>query len=387
VDEANGLILLQTREMDESFMAPIHFSLSHYFPSYSRDCFIFHKDQNKYIAAQALVPSRDGEKQPANNPDEFHFSKVELVDKVRPVPGHLIFDNQSILAGMIVYRNGAPYLANNRILHKIFYHKDLEPKRLWDLTDASEKSSKTKLKSQLFKTDILYDRKYSKTNDKVWSSLKLNYVERNNQQLTFYFFFKPRSYQSEVFNPQLEIVDLETGKIYRPRDPNLKNTKVYSSTTYKAFYAFENIPESVRKIRFFNIPPDLQKYQNTLLYNQTDWFNPFFPDLIIDNYPLVKKAVYPLNENSENEGSVVFYLLENSKVTGAVKIYLDGKEAGSLSKYYNDGKKDDYCGLDAALTLRLKPGEYKYKAVMGKSVIERKFRVEKGKCSNQHVKF
>ncbi|MEO6683781.1 MAG: hypothetical protein ABIN48_13245 [Ginsengibacter sp.] len=386
-DEANGLILLQTTEMDERFMDPIHFSTSHFFPSYNQDCFVFHKDQNKYIAAQALVPSRNDEKRPANNPDEFHFSKVEIVDKIRPVPGHLIFDKHSIVAGLMVYRKGVPYVANNRILHKILFHKDLEPKRLADLTDASKKPSKSKSKSQIFQTDILYDKKYSPTNNKIWSSLKLTYVERSNQQLTFCFLFKPRSYQSEVFNPQLEIVDLETGEIYRPRDPNMKNTKVYSSTTYKAFYTFENIPDNVRKIRFFNIPPDLQKYNTTLFYNQNDLYNPFFPDLIIDNYPLVKKAFYPLNENSENEGSVVFYLLENSNVNGSVKIYLDGKEVGSLSKYYSDGKKDDYCGLEATITLRLKPGEYKYKAVIDRKVIERKFKVEKGKCSNQHVKF
>src|SRR5690606_26971088 len=136
------------------------------------------------------VPSREDEKQLPKYFDEFGLSKIDLLDKAQPVPGYLAFESNSGQIGLIVYRKGVPYVANNRLLQKILFHKDLEPKRLADLQNVPQIASKSK--KQLFHTDIQFERKYS--GQKTNFYLKLNYVQRNNQDLSFYFSFTPQTY-------------------------------------------------------------------------------------------------------------------------------------------------------------------------------------------------
>lgn len=386
-DEAHGLVLLKTSDINDNSTVSPHYSSQMIPPTITSDLMVYYVTQQNmdaYRIGRMLVPKPE----PLHNNRFKNYYLVPTDYKGEPINGYVILSLYGNTRGLMVYKEGKPFLANAYLMQSLLFHKGLDVKRMADLPLTYAKPKKNG-KPVLYKAAVSYDRMI-KGRKGVYDRTILNYIKRSNTSLSLYFTHTPLNvYRAAVFNPNLQMIDLETGMIYRPAEEEPDNSqRVYNKTSYYTSFHFENIPPSVNRVMFFNIPEKIWDYIKEMRYDQSDYFNPFFSTVLLNNFSGVKKADYDLEENRSNEGTVAFYLLKNSNAQGNAKVFVNGKEAGNLNRYYNSLYDEGYCGLDAAITLRLKAGEYKYKAVAAnKVVIERKFRVEAGKCNSVQIKF
>lgn len=384
-DEANGLVLLKAPRPNDAYMVPE--LLGGTFPSYDLDMYFLYANTGSYKIEKAVLPSRKEERSSTPDFDVNSLSPVQY-EGSRNLNGSVLFPEGMRPVGLIVHKNEKPFLANKWQIQSLVFHSDLDAKPLSRLAVSLAPLKTERSKPDLYEVALNFERKPVGFKS-VYAQITLNYVQRQGNHLDFYFAYKPVfSTVPSLFNPDLQLIDLETGMIYRPVKRRLPNNLVYTNTSYLASFSFQNVPSSVNRVKFFDLPADLPKYFSNIRSGQVDFDRPFFTPFIINNYPQVKKPQYNLNENVSDEGTVAFYLLKNSNTggTGQTRIYVNGKDVGVLDRYYNMDH-EDYCGRSASITLRLKAGEYKYKAVSGNKMIERKFIVKKGECSNQHVKF
>lgn len=387
-DEAHGLILLKTADIHDNSIVSPYYSSQMLPPAITSDLVVYYlsrQNTDTYQIGRASVPKPE-------YPGVRRFEHYHLVPMdykgADPVNSCVILSLYGTTRGLMVYKEGKPFLANALLMQSLLFHKGLDVKRTGDLPLAYAKQKKSS-KSTLYKAAVSYDRMINGRKG-VYDRTTLNYIKRGHSSLSLYFTHTPLNvYRSRLFNPNLQMIDLETGMIYRPEERETDDShRVYTGTSYFTSFHFANVPPSVNRVMFFNIPEKVWDYMKEVGYNRPDYFNPFFSTLLLNNFSGIKKADYDLDENRADEGTIAFYLLKNSNARGNAKVYVNGKEAGSLDRYYNNPQNEGYCGLDAAITLRLKAGEYKYKAVAGnKAVIERKFRVEAGKCTSIQVKF
>lgn len=380
VDRARGIVLLKTKEYYSSHTSPGH-AYARSVSSSRADFFLFHKDKETYIVDRAKLV--DDNSSYNYRPDINQPRKV-LYEGNKPVNGYQVYNSMGT-AGMIVYLNGQPFHLNNSTLSELMVYKDLPVNSLSDLVFYPLSDKKSKSKSTLYKIGLMYENKGSKS---VWDVLSLDYVKRDQQQLTFYFSFTSKDWSAGThFEPRLDIVDLKTGNVYHSTNPIKTRNFVYNQTTYRYAAVFDNVPENVNHVRIFDMPQNIYEYHQNISMKTKPKNRKFFEDVIINNYPTTNKPVYDLDENADGEGTVSFYAIESSNLQGSATIYVDGKQVGAVSRYYTNPKQTEFCGKSATVTVRLKAGEHKVKITMGRKTIERKIKVQAGKCFEQLIKF
>ena len=384
-DPARGIIILKTEDVYPQFIglaAATSFNTS--LPYYKQQIFYWHKDGNRYIIDTASIPRNEEVK--SNYKITGYVPRKVDYSGSKPLQGYIDFDESNLFVGMIVYIDGQPFHINNRPLYELSIYSDLAPKNLADLPSSVPVVNNQKSKPSIYKTDMRGDD--NQKNSSASDIITLDYVKRDQQKLSFYFTFKPLKWSNGVkFDPNLRMIDLKSGIVYHPSSSTNIPNFVYNNTSSRSALHFDNIPASVNHVKLFNLPPDIYEYDKELRGMSLSRTRKFFSDVIINNYPIVKKTEYALDEDFSNDGTVAFYCLKSSNMTGDVSISIDGDAVGTLTHYFTDNDITDFCGRSASLTLKLKPGEYKYKAVMGRNKIERKFMITKGKCLGQLIKF
>jgi hypothetical protein len=384
-DPARGIILLKTSDVYTQFHGLSITAYNSFFPQWQKNMFLLHKEGNKYTVDRASLADRELPK--ADSRILGYIPRKVNYAGVKPVQGYIVFDPSMMMAGIIVYINGEPFHINNRPLLELSLYKDLSPINLSDLPLYTVPTdTKGKEKPVIYKIGLL-DEKKTTNGKKIYDALSLDYIKREQQALSCYFTFKSLGWTGGInFSPNLRLIDQQTGMIYHQSTTETPYY-VYNSTSYRKVIRFENIPASVNHIKLFNLPADVYEYEKALRYKTDPSVRRFFDDVIINNFPTTKKTDYDLEEDFSNEGTVAFYGLSSSNFKEAVRILIDGKQVGELTRFYTDENKTDFCGLSSSVTVKLKVGEYKYKAIMGKQTIERKFMITKGKCSGQLIKF
>lgn len=266
--------------------------------------------------------------------------------------------------------------------------KDLAPNQLSDLRPYQPGSESGKKSKPVIYKIGLTDEKKSRDGKKTYDILSLDYARRDKQKMDFFFTFKSLGWSSGInFNPNLRMIDLKTGMIYHPTEYGVAFNKVYNNTAERKIISFENVPEYVDQVKLFNLYTDVYEYEKDLRFNIELKSRRFFDNVILNNFPVTKKTDYELDEDLTTEGTVAFYGLTSSNFDDDVRILIDGKQVGVLTHYITNTYTTDFCGLKSSITVKLNAGEYKYKAIMGRKTIERKFMVTKGKCTGQLVKF
>lgn len=385
-DPSRGIVLLKTRETHASFLNPGFTYLNPSIPFYKSDMFLMHHNGNVYTIDRASLADT---KEPSGDTKKLvHIPRKLNYKGAKPVPGYLVIDKDMIWGGMITYIEGIPHLVNNKSLLELYLLKDLAPLDLSELRFAETgNDTRKKQKPVIYKVGLVDERK-NNNGKKVYDILSLDYIKREQQKLDFFFTFKSIDWSKGTsFNPSLTMIDLKSGFVYHPSTNDFPSNFVYNSTSYRSCISFDNVPSSVSHVKLFNLPEDIYKYESELRNKSTPAVRRFFDDVIINNFPVTSKTTYALEELSDNEGTVTFYALQSSNISGVVKIMIDGEEAGTITKYYSDPNSTEFCGGTASVTVRLKTGEYTYKAIMDKKKIERKFLIQKGKCNPQLIKF
>jgi hypothetical protein len=385
-DPSRGIILLKTQSAHPSWLNPGFTYLNPYLPWYNSKMYLLHRNGNRYTIDRAELSDN---KEPSGDPKKLiHIPRQVVYNGKQPIPGHLVFDRNMQWAGIITYFDGKPFQVNNRSLLELYLFKDLAPLSLSDLPSSVEESdTKKKSKPLIYKVGLVDERK-TNNGKKIYDILSLDYVKREKQKLDLYFTFKSVDWSKGTkFDPILKLVDLKTGIIYHASANEFPSNFVYNSTSYRTAISYENVPPSVNHVKLFNFPEDLYKYESELRNKATPSVRRFFDDVIINNFPTTSKTDYDLEQSSAEEGTVTFYALKSSNLSGNVRIMIEGEEAGTITRYYSDENTTEFCGGSASVTVRLKTGEYTYKAIMDKKKIERKFMIQKGKCNNQLIKF
>lgn len=378
-DPARGIILLKTADVYSKFIDLFHTSYNASQDTYEQSLFLMHKDGNRYIIDKAVLPRIESKGHYITN--AYILRKVNYTG-AKPIQGYIDFSYT--LAGIIVYINGEPFHVNNRLLYELLLHKDLAPVNLADLPSQSAGTNNQQSKPSIYKIGL------NTESSGETSTVTLDYVKRDQQKLSLYFTFKanPSHSKGSSFKPILSLIDLKSGIIYHPSSTENIPTFVYNTTSSRGAIHYENIPASVNQVKLRTLPIDVYDLHKTRLELRYQFYDKYFEKVIIYNFPTTKKTHYALDEDFTDGGTVSFYCLKSSSnMTGDVRISIDGDAVGTLTRYYTDLNTKDFCGESASITVKLKPGEYKYKAVMGGNKIERKFKVTKGNCSAQLIKF
>lgn len=385
-DPVRGIIILKTEDVYTQLIQMSTTSFNTALSLYKQKVFIWHKDGNRFIVDTAILPRNEEVK---GNYKEYGYlpRKVDYAGP-RPIQGYIDFDESQLFVGMIVYKDGQPFHINNRPMFELSIFNDLAPLNIADLPTDFSFNGNPKSKPSIYKIDLFSETKGSNNSKTVYDRITLDYAKRDQYKLSFYFTVRSFAFTSGFnFTPNLRMIDLKTGIVYTPSSTDNAPSYVYNNTSNRVAIHFQNIPASVNHVKLFNLPVDVYDYYKELQSRYSFTAKKFFDDVIISNFPTTKKTHYDLDEDFSNEGTVSFYCLESSNMTGDVRISIDGDVAGTLSKYYTDPSITDFCGRSSTVTVKLKPGEYKYKAVMGGKSIERKFMITKGKCLGQLIKF
>lgn len=385
-DPARGIILLKTGEVYPQFIPLTSTSMNTSLSLYRQNIFFWQKDGNRYIIDTTSLPRHEEIK--GNYKEYGYIPRRVNYTGAKPIQGYIDFDESMLFVGMIVYINGQPYHINNRPLFELSLFGDLAPLNISDLPRSFSSTENLKSKPSIYKIGLFSETKGTNNSTKVYDRITLDYAKREQQTLSFYFSVQSLGWTNGFnFSPNLRMIDLKTGIVYHPSSSNNIPGYVYNNTTNRAVIHFQHIPANVNHVKLFNLPLDIYDYHKELQNKYSVSTKKFFDDVIISNFPSTKKPHYDLDEDHTNEGSVSFYCLTSSNMTGDVRISIDGDVVGTLSKYYTDLTITDFCGRSSTVTVKLKPGEYKYKAVMGGKSIERKFMISKGKCLGQLIKF
>lgn len=385
-DPVRGIIILKTEAVHTQLVQMSSTSYNTSLSLYKQKVSIWHKDGNRFIVDTAILPRNEEIK---GNYKVYGYlpRKVDYAGP-GPIQGYIDFDESNLFVGMIVYKDGHPYHINNRPMLELSLFGDLAPLNIADLPTSFSVGGNQKSKPSIYKIDLFSETKGFNNSKTVFDRITLDYAKRDQQNLSFYFTVRAFEYTSGFeFTPNLRMVDLRTGIVYTPSSYDNAPSYVYNNTSNRAAIHFQNIPASVSHVKLFNLPVDVYDYYKELQSRYSFTAKKFFDNVIISNFPVTKKPHYDLEEDFTNEGTVSFYCLESSNMTDNVRISIDGDVAGTLTKYYTDRSITDFCGRSSTVTVKLKPGEYKYKAVMGGKSIERKFMITKGKCLGQLIKF
>ena len=384
-DPARGIVLLKTADLQSSYIAPSYTAYNAFLGTYEKTVISMKRSNNKYILNKVTIPGIQEIKGAWIN-QSYIPRKVQYQGN-KPEQGEMIFSN-NMFYGIIVYIDGEPFHINNRPLMELYLFKDLAPNHLSDLRPYYAGSEAGKKSKPVIYKIGLTDEKKTRDGKKTYDILTLDYARRDKQRMDLYFSFKSLGWSSGInFNPNLRMIDLKTGIIYHPTEYGVSLNKVYNNTTERKIISFENVPEYVDQVKLFNLYTDVYEQEKDLRYNSEFKSRRFFDNVIFNNFPVTKKTDYELDEDLTNEGTVAFYGLSSSNFDDNVRILIDGKQVGVLTHYITNTYTTDFCGLKSSITMKLKPGEYKYKAIMGRKTIERKFMVTKGKCTGQLVKF
>lgn len=380
-DQKQGLILLRTNSRFQHYLR--FYRPEQFFSEYEYHFFYLKPVEDKLEARVITSLKRDLKEKEAPTFDPNAYGKMKLEGKDQ-LHGYYVIDGSSRVEGMVLYRNGTHYFADMQALMKLFIHRDLNPNPLVDLRPGIPKktgSSKIKvydigLKSELYANKTLKER------------LTLDYIEKAANQQIYYFTFELLEGRRTNFHPELHLINLKTSEIFHPTIKGKPNSLVYGGTSIRTSAVFDQVPNDLDHVKVFEVTEEhLTKSANDKSINQFDYYIKFFDDVIINNFPETKKTRYALTQEESTEGSVAFYLQNKSKAFGEVKVYLDGKYLGILDRMYKDSDQSNFCGMSAAITVRLKAGTYKYQAEQRGQKIQGKFTIQKGKCLNQRIQF
>lgn len=101
----------------------------------------------------------------------------------------------------------------------------------------------------------------------------------------------------------------------------------------------------------------------------------------VSNYTtmyFIENIIEPNTRAAEHQEGYITFWTNDRKIKGAVKIYINGQEAGNFDSYFASGEPK--CGQKGTYLFTGKPGQYHYRAECGKDFWESDFTIINGNC-------